>query len=83
MAEHCRCEICPNDGCSYVECFDSLDWVDMYEICIEVASRVNGKNEMDWDEFLEFYKCVRNSLKMADSCGTSGLTSCPPQEWTV
>ena len=54
VAEHCSCEVCPKCGCSHISCFDRLDLVDMYEIWLEVASCVNGENEMGWDEFLEF-----------------------------
>ena len=40
-----------------------LDFVDMYEICLDVAQRVKGERAMAWDEFLEISDCVFDSSK--------------------
>ena len=62
IAEYCCCDICGMDVQPCVACVDGLDWVDMYEICLDVAKRVRGERAMTWDEFLSLRECVRDSL---------------------
>ena len=50
----------------------------MYETCLDVAIRVNDKAKMDWAEFLGYHKCVRNSLKMAETRRAGGMTGQEP-----
>ena len=60
IAEYCCCDVV--DIHQYI---GDLDWVDMYEICLDVALRVKGKRAMSWEEFLALRECVRNSLSQA------------------
>ena len=76
VVEYCCCEMCPAGGSSCAACFDGLDWVDMYEICLGVALRVTGEKEMAWDDFLRFRECVHDSLEMLCNSGHEKAKPC-------
>jgi len=65
IAEYCCCDICGMDSQPCVACVDGLDWVDTYEICLDVAKRVKGERAMTWDEFLSFRDCVYGLIQGA------------------
>ncbi len=60
VAEYCCCDA---DAGSRRDSVYYLDFVDMYEICLEVAQRVKGERAMGWDEFIEISACVFDSSK--------------------
>ena len=60
VAEYCGC-----DATDIYLHIGGLDFVDMYEICLDVALRVNGKKAMSWDEFLTFREYVLSSSSRA------------------
>lgn len=57
VAKYCRCDVM-----DIPQCIGNLRWVDMYEICLDVALRVKGKRAMTWEEFLSIRECVRKSF---------------------
>ena len=68
ILEKCRTAVAKYCSCDVVDIhqhIDDLDWVDMYEICLDVALRVKGKKAMSWEEFLTFRENVRSSLSQA------------------
>ena len=63
IAEYCCCDVCGMETYPCGACVDNLDWVDTYEICLDVAKRVNGERAMTWDEFLSFRDCVTGLMQ--------------------
>ena len=60
VAQYCCCD---DDASSRRDSVYYLDFLDMYEICLNVAQRVKGERTMEWDEFLEISDCVFDSSK--------------------
>ena len=65
IAEYCCCDVCGMGAHPCIACVDRLDWVDTYEICLDVAQRVKGERAMTWDEFLSFRDCVYGLIQGA------------------
>ena len=63
VAQYCCCDARDADASSRRDNVYYLDFVDMYEICLDVAQRVKGERAMAWDEFLEISHCVFVSSK--------------------
>ena len=55
VAEYCCCDM--NEMNQYPYVYD-LDWVDMYEVCLDVAKRVKGEKALAWEEFLVYRDCI-------------------------
>ena len=60
VAQYCCCDA---DAGSRRDSVYYLDFVDIYEICLDVAQRVKGERMLAWDEFLEISDCVFDSSK--------------------
>lgn len=54
-SEYCHCNVSRMD---VRRCIEGLAFMDIYEICLDVAQRVKGEREMDWDEFQELSRCL-------------------------
>ena len=63
VEQYCCCDAQGADVRSRYDSVYYLDFVDMYEICLDVAQRVKGERVMAWDEFLEISYCVFKSSK--------------------
>jgi len=63
VAQYCCCDVRDADASSRCDNVYYLDFVDMYEICLDVAQRVKGVRAMAWEEFLEISDCVFVSSK--------------------
>jgi hypothetical protein len=63
VAQYCCCDVRGADARSRDACVYYLDFVDLYEICLDVAQRVKGERAMAWDEFLEISDCVFDSSR--------------------
>lgn len=63
VAQYCCCDTRGADARSRRDSVYYLDFVDLYEICLDVAQRVKGERAMAWDEFLEISDCVFDSSK--------------------
>ena len=63
VAQYCCCDVRDADASSRCDNVYYLDFVDMYEICLDVAQRVKGVRAMGWDEFIEISDCVFDSSK--------------------
>ena len=61
VAQYCCCDV--RDAGSRRDSVYYLDFVDIYEICLDVAQRVKGERAMAWEEFLEISDCVFVSSK--------------------
>ena len=58
VEQYCCCDARGTEPSSRRDCVYYLDFVDMYEICLDVAQRVKGERALAWDEFLEISHCV-------------------------
>ena len=58
VTQYCCCDAQSVDVHSRYACVYHLDFVDMYEICLDIAQRVKGERAMAWDEFREISDCV-------------------------
>ena len=58
VSQYCCCDA---DASSRRDSVYYLDFVDIYEICLDVAQRVKGERMLAWDEFLEISDCVFDS----------------------
>ena len=63
VAQYCCCDARGADASSRRDNVYYLDFVDMYEICLDVAQRVKGVRAMAWEEFLEISDCVFDSSR--------------------
>ena len=63
VAQYCCCDVRDADASSRHDNIYYLDFVDMYEICLDVAKRVKGVRAMAWEEFLEISDCVFDSSR--------------------
>ena len=63
VAQYCCCDARGADEHSRDACVYYLDFVDLYEICLDVAQRVKGERAMAWEEFLEISDCVFDSSR--------------------
>ena len=63
VAQYCCCDVRDADASSCHDNIYYLDFVDMYEICLDVAQRVKGVRAMAWEEFLEISDCVFDSSR--------------------
>ena len=54
-SEYCHCNV---SGVDVRLSIGYLHFMDVYEICLDVAQRVKGEREMDWDEFQELCHCL-------------------------
>lgn len=58
VAQYCCCDARGADASSRRDSVYYLDFVDIYEICLDVAQRVKGERMLAWNEFLEISDCV-------------------------
>jgi hypothetical protein len=68
ISDECRAAVsqyccCDADAGSRRGSVYYLDFVDIYEICLDVAQRVKGVRAMAWEEFLEISDCVFDSSR--------------------
>ena len=63
VAQYCCCDARGAGERSRYDSVYYLDFVDLYEICLDVAQRVKGERVMAWDEFIEINDCIFDSSK--------------------